>query len=95
MINLEPICARCGHQMIIDNGKFQEQENVVTKALGVLMENGIYAFGLTFAYKEPLIVEMGMLLDVFVAVFVMGIAIFNINREFDSIDTDLLTQLKD
>ena len=43
MINLEPICARYGHQMIIDNGKFQEQENVVTKALGVLMENGIYA----------------------------------------------------
>ena len=36
-----------------------------------------------------------MLLDVFVAVFVMGIAIFHINREFDHIDTDRLAALKD
>ena len=36
------------------------------------MENGIYAFGLAFAVQEPLLVEMGVLLDVFVAVFVMG-----------------------
>jgi hydrogenase-4 component E len=40
-------------------------------------------------------VEMGVLLDVFVAVFVMGIAIYNISREFDHIDTDRLTALKD
>ena len=52
------------------------------------MENGIYTFGLAFAHEEPLLVELGMLLDVFVAVFVMGIAIFHINREFDHIDTD-------
>jgi len=76
--------------MIVARGK------AITQVVGYLMmENGIYAFGLTFAYTEPLIVEMGMLLDIFVAVFVMGIAIFNINREFDSIDTELLTQLKD
>ncbi len=31
----------------------------------------------------------------FTAVFVMGIAIFHINREFDSIDTDLLNTLRD
>ena len=34
--------------------------------------------------------EMGILLDVFVAVFVMGITIYHINREFDHIDTDRL-----
>ena len=45
--------------------------------------------------QEPLLVEMGVLLDVFVAVFVMGIAIYNISREFDHIDTDRLTALKD
>lgn len=76
--------------VIIARGK------AITQVVGYLMmENGIYAFGLAFAHQEPLIVEMGMLLDVFAAVFVMGIAIFNINREFDSIDTELLTQLKD
>ena len=60
-----------------------------------MMENGIVSFGLAFAHREPLLVEMGMLLDVFAAVFVMGIAIFHINREFDSIDTEMLTLLKD
>ena len=33
-------------------------------------------------------------MDVFVAVFVMGIAIYRINREFDHIDSDQLTTLK-
>jgi hydrogenase-4 component E len=36
-----------------------------------------------------------VLLDVFVAVFVMGITIFHINREFDHINTDQLNTLKD
>jgi hydrogenase-4 component E len=67
----------------------------ITQVLGYLaMENGIYTFGLAFAEKEPLLVEMGILLDVFVAVFVMGITIYHINREFDHIDTDRLSELR-
>jgi hydrogenase-4 component E len=67
----------------------------ITQVLGYLaMENGIYTFGLAFAEKEPLLVEMGILLDVFVAVFVMGIMIYHINREFDHIDTDRLSELR-
>lgn len=67
----------------------------ITQVLGYLaMENGIYAFGLAFAQREPLLVEMGILLDAFVAVFVMGIMIYNINREFDHIDTERLSELK-
>ncbi|MEN6452192.1 MAG: hypothetical protein ABFC96_17010 [Thermoguttaceae bacterium] len=72
------------------------RRKAVMQALGYLaMENGIYAFGLAFAVKEPLLVEMGVLLDVFVAVFVMGIAIHHISREFDHIDADRLSALKD
>lgn len=72
------------------------RRKAITQVLGYLaMENGIYTFGLAFAEKEPLLVEMGILLDVFVAVFVMGIMIYHINREFDSIDTDRLSELKD
>jgi hydrogenase-4 component E len=72
------------------------RRKAVMQALGYLaMENGIYAFGLAFAVEEPLLVEMGVLLDVFVAVFVMGIAIHHISREFDHIDTDRLSTLKD
>ncbi len=72
------------------------RRKAVMQALGYLaMENGIYAFGLAFAVEEPLLVEMGVLLDVFVAVFVMGIAIHHISREFDHIDTDRLSALRD
>lgn len=44
-MNLEPICAEFGHRMIIreDTLKIGDQENVITKALGVLIENGLYA----------------------------------------------------
>jgi hydrogenase-4 component E len=72
------------------------RRKAVMQTLGYLaMENGIYAFGLAFAVEEPMLVEMGVLLDVFVAVFVMGIAIHHISREFDHIDTDRLSELKD
>jgi hydrogenase-4 component E len=72
------------------------RKKAVMQALGYLaMENGIYAFGLAFAVEEPLLVEMGVLLDVFVAVFVMGITIHHISREFDHTDTDRLSALKD
>jgi len=38
---------------------------------------------------------MGVLLDIFVGVFIMGIVVFHINREFDSLDSAQLTELKD
>jgi hydrogenase-4 component E len=71
------------------------RKKAVTQVLGYLvLENGIYAFGLPMATEQPFVVELGILLDVFVAVFVMGIMVFHINREFDHIDTDQLTNLK-
>jgi hydrogenase-4 component E len=72
------------------------RRSAIVQALGYLaMESGIAAFGLALAEQEPLLVEMGTLLDAFVAVFVMGITIFHINREFDHIDSDRLSSLRD
>lgn len=72
------------------------RKNALTQVLGYLvLENGIYAFGMAVAYHQPLLIELGILLDVFVGVFVMGIAIFHISRQFDHIDTDQLTMLRD
>jgi hydrogenase-4 component E len=59
------------------------------------VENGIYLFGLALVRETPVIVEMGILLDVFVGVFVMGIIIFHINRTFEHLDTSGLSQLRD
>ncbi len=72
------------------------RRKALTQVLGYLvLENGVYVFGLVLAPEAPFLVEMGILLDVFVAVFVMGIAIFHIRREFDHIDVDQLTSLRD
>ena len=66
------------------------------QALGyLLMENGIFCFGVAFAVHEPLLVEMGILLDVFLAVFVMSSMIHSIGHTFEHLDTDVLSQLKD
>jgi hydrogenase-4 component E len=72
------------------------RKRAVNQVLGFLvLENGIYTFGVGVAARTPFLVEVGVLLDVFVAVFVMGITIFHINREFDHIDTARLSVLKD
>jgi hydrogenase-4 component E len=72
------------------------RKKALSQALGYLVfENGIYVFGVGVAYEAPALVEMGVLLDVFVAVFVMGIIVFHIAREFDSIDTTRLAELKE
>ncbi|MFH1569344.1 MAG: hydrogenase [Gemmatimonadota bacterium] len=71
------------------------RRRAVTQVLGFLvMENGIYIFGVGALEEIPVLVELGLLLDVFVAVFVMGIAVYHINREFDHIETDRLAALK-
>ena len=71
------------------------RKKALTQVLGYLvLENGIYAFGVALVRQQPMLVELGILLDIFVAVFVMGIAMFHINREFDSIDTDQLSRLR-
>lgn len=61
----------------------------------LVLENGIFLFGLTLLNRMPLLVEMGILLDVFVGVFVMGIVVYNIHRTFDHIDVRSLTALKE
>ena len=72
------------------------RRKAVNQVLGFLvMENGIYTFGVGLVREGSLLVELGVLLDVFVAVFVMGIIIFHISREFDHVDTDRLSSLKD
>lgn len=59
------------------------------------IENGIYLFGLALVRETPVIVELGILLDVFVGVFVMGIVLFHISQAFEHLDTSELSQLRD
>lgn len=71
------------------------RKKALLQCLGyIVCENGIYMFGMAAVGEIPALIEFGILLDAFVAVFVMGIAIYHINREFDHIDTDRLSSLK-
>lgn len=68
----------------------------LTQVLGYLvLENGIFVFGLLLVEAMPFLLEIGVLLDLLVAVFVMGIIINHISREFSSLDTDRLSALKE
>lgn len=72
------------------------RRKAVTQVIGYLvMENGIFVFGLALGAELPWLVEMGVLLDVFVGVFVMGITIYQVSREFDHIDASRLQELND
>ena len=72
------------------------RRKAVTQVIGFLvLENGVFVFGLLLSDFMPTMVEAGVLLDLFAAVFVMGIVMFHINREFSSLDTEKLSALKD
>jgi hydrogenase-4 component E len=72
------------------------RQKAITQVLGyLLLENGIFLFGLLLLEAMPFLVEVGVLLDLFTGVFVMGIIIHHISREFASISTEHLTELKD
>jgi hydrogenase-4 component E len=72
------------------------RRKAIMQVLGyLLLENGIFLFGLLLLEAMPFLVEVGVLLDLFTGVFVMGIIIHHINREFDSMSTEHLSELKE
>jgi hydrogenase-4 component E len=72
------------------------RRKAITQVLGYLVfENGIYTFGLAVGREQPLLVELGVLLDLLVAIFVMGIIVFHIQRTFDHVDVDRLAALRE
>jgi hydrogenase-4 component E len=72
------------------------RRKAITQVVGYLiLENGIFIFGILLAEAMPLMVEAGVFLDLLVGVFVMGIVIGQINREFSTLDTEQLSALKE
>lgn len=61
----------------------------------LILENGIFLFGLLLIRATPLLVEAGILLDLTVGVFVIGIIVDRIQRAFDTLDTRKLTTLRE
>lgn len=61
----------------------------------IVMENGIFIFGLLLIEAVPLLVEFGVVLDLFVGVFVMGIIVNHVSRAFPEASTEHLTTLRE
>ena len=80
----------CGFLLLTGRAK------AISQVCGYLiLENGMYLFGLLLISSMPLLVEAGILLDLTVAVFVIGIIMDRIQREFDTLDTGKLTSLRE
>jgi hydrogenase-4 component E len=68
----------------------------ISQVIGYLvLENGIFIFSTLLIESMPLIVEMGVMLDLFVGIFVTCIIINHINQAFSSMDTRRLVSLKE
>jgi hydrogenase-4 component E len=72
------------------------RKKAITQVVGYLvLENGIFAMGLALVDAMPFLVEVAVLLDLVVAIFVLGIMIHHIHRTFSSLDTDNLSRLRE
>ncbi len=72
------------------------RRSAMSQIIGFLViENGIYLFTLTQTNGMPMVVEMGIMLDLLLAVMICGLILFRIQKNFEHIDVTLLTELKD
>jgi hydrogenase-4 component E len=71
-------------------------KKLITHILGYLvLENGIFLLSLSIMVHQPLMVNLGVLLDIFVGVFLMGLFMNHIHSTFEDIDVDDLNELRD
>lgn len=61
----------------------------------ITMENGIFLLSLSVAKEMPMIVNLGVLLDLFIAVFILGLLIKHINSNFEDMEVSHLSDLRD
>ena len=72
------------------------KHKVLSNVIGfITMENGIFLLSLSVAKEMPVIVNLGVLLDLFIAVFILGMLIREIDHEFHDLEVSHLSDLKD
>ena len=72
------------------------RSKAVPQVIGFLaMENGLFLAATSATYGMPLVVELGVALDVLVGMFIFGIFFFHIREQFDSLDIRHMEKLKE
>ena len=72
------------------------RRKAMSQVVGFLsMENGLFFGAMSATYGMPMVVELGVALDVLVAMLVLGVFFFQIREQFDSLDLHHLESLKE
>jgi hydrogenase-4 component E len=72
------------------------RRKAVTQVIGFLaMENGLFFAATSATYGMPMVIELGIALDLLVGIFVLGIFFFQIREQFESLDLHHLETLKE
>jgi hydrogenase-4 component E len=72
------------------------RSKAVPQVIGFLsMENGLFFAAIAATSGMPMIVELGVAFDVLVGILILGVFMFQIREQFESLDIRHLEQLKD
>ncbi len=72
------------------------RRHAVTQIIGFLaMENGLFFAATSATYGMPMVVELGVALDLLIAAFIFGIFFFHISTTFDTLDVAQMAKLKE
>lgn len=83
-------CVMLSFLMMITRAK------AVPQVIGFLaMENGLFFAATAATYGMPMVVELGIALDVLIGVLILGVFMFQIREQFDSLDIRHLEKLRE
>lgn len=72
------------------------RKKIITHVMGYLMiENGVFVLSLAVGNEMPNLVNLGIMLDIFASVLILGIFLNKIGDVFRDVDVDQLSNLKD
>jgi len=72
------------------------RRKAISQVIGFLaMENGLFFAATSATYGMPMVVELGVALDVLVGTLILGVFFFQIREQFDSLDLQHLERLKE
>ena len=72
------------------------RRKIITHVMGYLiMENGVFVLSLALGSEMTMLVNIGIMLDIFVSVLVLGIFTNRIGDTFEAMSVDNLSNLKD
>ncbi len=72
------------------------RRKIITHVIGYLIiENGVFVLSIAVGNEMPMLVNLGIMLDIFASVLILGIFLNKIGDVFKDIDVDQLSRLKD